>query len=248
MGLLRFARWWILFVLAFVAVAAAGSAPTDNHSVSVTWLGHACFRIAPSSGPVVVTDPFNPGIGSYPVTRPKADVVTVSHEHGDHNAVEQVSGRFKVVRGSRTQTVAGVEFRGIASYHDAVQGQQRGPNTIFVFNLGGITFCHLGDLGHVLTPQQVQAIGHVDVLMIPVGGYYTIDAKTADRVVQQLSPRVVLPMHYKTKALSPSNPISGVEPFISGKKNVKHVKGDTLVLSSKNLPKETVIYVFDRYG
>lgn len=248
MSLLRLVRHCVWFVLAFVAVATIGSAPTDNHSVRITWLGHACFRIAPSSGPVVVTDPFDPGIGSYPATRPKADVVTVSHEHGDHNAVNRVSGQFKVVRGGRTQTVAGVEFRGIASYHDSVQGQQRGTNTIFVFKLDDITFCHLGDLGHVLTPQQVQAIGRVDVLMIPVGGYYTIDAKTADRVVQQLSPRVVLPMHYKTKALSPSNPISGIEPFISGKKNVRHVKGDTLVLSSKYLPKETVIYVFDCYG
>lgn len=237
-----------LTIAALMLLGEASCSPSNGDTVQITWLGHACFRLVPSTGPVVVTDPFPPDVGSYPQRKPKADVVTVSHEHFDHNATSQVKGPFTVVRGAVTREVKGVAFRGVATYHDTSRGSQRGPNTVFVFKLNGITFCHLGDLGHVLTAQQVEAIGPVDVLMIPVGGYYTIDAKTATRVVEQLSPKVVLPMHYKTKLLSPSNPISGVAPFLEGKPRVRRLKGDSVALTAGHLPKETTIYVFERYG
>ncbi|MGQ9523280.1 MAG: MBL fold metallo-hydrolase [Armatimonadota bacterium] len=239
----------VLFAAVMLVLLSEGiCVPSNGNTVQVTWLGHACFRLVPSSGPIVVTDPFPPNVGAYPQRKPKADVVTISHEHFDHNATDQVTGPFTVVRGSATREVKGVSFRGVATYHDTSRGSQRGPNTVFVFRLDAITFCHLGDLGHVLTPEQVRAIGPVDVLMIPVGGYYTIDGKTAQRVVQQLKPKVVFPMHYKTKLLSPSNPISGVASFLEGQPRVRRLKGDTISLTAGHLPSETTIYVFERYG
>jgi L-ascorbate metabolism protein UlaG (beta-lactamase superfamily) len=212
-------------------------------SVSVTWLGHSEFLIKPSTGPVVVTDPFDARVGSYPLRHPTADVVTVSHEHFDHNAVGEVRGRFQVIRGVGSHVVHGVDLKGVATFHDQVSGRQRGPNTVFVFRLDGITFCHLGDLGHLLSPQQLKAIGPVDVLMIPVGGTFTIDAKMADEVVHQLKPKVVLPMHYKTRYTAASLPLAGLQPFIEGKSNVRTEKGDTITLTPASLPKTTTIIV-----
>lgn len=194
----------------------------ELRGVSVTWLGHAAFQIVPVKGPRIVIDPFAPMVGSYPWPDPRADVVLVSHGHPDHSATDRVKGNPRIVRGPGFHRAGGGAFLGVDSFHDAQQGRQRGRNTIFVFTLDRVRFAHLGDLGQTsLSAEQLRRIGRVDVLFVPVGGHFTIDAAAADRIVAQLRPRIVVPMHYRTRYTAGGLPIVGVEEFLKGKRNVR---------------------------
>ncbi|MFW6105573.1 MAG: MBL fold metallo-hydrolase [Chloroflexota bacterium] len=208
--------------------------------MKVKWLGHSCFLVTSKGGVRIITDPYAVG-GSINYSRIEetADIVVVSHGHDDHSNVSAVQGKPEVVKGDGTKTVKGIQFKGIASYHDASQGAQRGPNTIFCFTVDDIELCHLGDLGHVLSPGQVNEIGAVDILLIPVGGFYTIDASAASRVCKQLKPKVVIPMHFKTPSCA--YPIAGVEGFIKGKKNVRGVGDSEVEFEREKLPAATEI-------
>lgn len=176
----------------------------------VYWLGHACFLLVGSDGTRVVTDPFNEQVG-YPVPRTRADVVTVSHQHFDHNAVDVLTGRPRVISEPGHYRVGAVEVRGVSTYHDPVQGRQRGTNTVFVITIDGVRVCHLGDLGHELTPAQVGEIGPVEILLVPVGGTFTVGPTEARRIVEALRPAVAVPMHYRTPQVS--LPLAPVEEF-----------------------------------
>ena len=168
--------------------------------MEISWLGHSCFRIR-NRGTTVITDPYSPELG-YSLGKPVADIVTVSHRHPGHSYVQGVDGQPRVVTAPGEYEVMGVLIIGIATSHDAEGGSQRGKNTVYVMEMDEISVCHLGDLGHALTAAQVEEIGNVDVLLLPVGGVSTIDAPVAAEVVRQLEPRVVVPMHYKTEALN----------------------------------------------
>ena len=208
--------------------------------MKIKWLGHACFLISSGGGLRVITDPYAVGGGlNYSPIKETADVVVVSHDHGDHNNASAVQGKPKVVKGSGTKTAKGIRFKGVATSHDASQGQQRGLNTVFCFTIDDLTLCHLGDLGHVLSPGQVAEIGAVDVLFVPVGGFFTIDAVVAGQVCDQLKPRIAIPMHFKTPKCA--YPIDGVEDFLKGKKNVRKVGGSEVEFERKKLPAATEI-------
>lgn len=211
--------------------------------MKVKWLGHACFLITAESGLRVIFDPYTVGGGiKYAPITEAADIVVVSHDqHSDHNNVSAVRGKPEIVKGSGTKTAKGVQFRGVATYHDDSRGKQRGPNTVFCFTLDNVKLCHLGDLGHILSEQQIAEIGGVDVLLIPVGGVYTIDASRAGEVCQQLAPKVVIPMHFKTPKCA--LPIAGVEDFVKGKKNVKEMDSSEVGFNLEELPKVTEIVV-----
>ena len=169
----------------------------------IKWLGHACFLITSKDGTKIIIDPYSVGGGiDYPPIYESADVVLVSHGHGDHSNVSAVRGEPEVIKGSGIKTAKGIQFKSVATYHDDSRGKQRGANSVFCFNLDDIMLCHLGDLGHVLDTEQVREIGGVDVLFIPVGGFYTIDAGEAGIVCEQLAPKIVIPMHYKTPQCS----------------------------------------------
>lgn len=168
--------------------------------VEITWLGHSCFRIR-GRQTTVITDPYSPSLG-YSLGKPKADIITVSHQHEGHSYVSGIEGNPKPVLGPGEYEIGGVLIIGVATFHDNVRGEQRGKNTVYVMEVDEIAVCHLGDLGHVLMAEQVEELGNVDVLLLPVGGVSTIDAPTAAEVVRQLEPRVVVPMHYKTTTLS----------------------------------------------
>lgn len=203
--------------------------------MKVKWLGHSCFLITSKDGLRIITDPYAVGGGiNYSPIQETADVVVVSHGHDDHSNVSAVRGTPEVVKGSGTKTAKGIQFKGIAAYHDASQGAQRGPNTIFCFTVDDIRLCHLGDLGHVLIPGQVSEIGAVDILLVPVGGFYTIDASVANQVCDQLKPKVVIPMHFKTPKCA--YPIAGVDDFLKGKKNVRRVENSEMNFERENLP------------
>lgn len=169
--------------------------------MKITWFGHACFLLESEKGTKVLTDPFEEKAG-YEVPDVKPDMVTVSHDHWDHNAVHLIKGEPEVIRDNQVHDMRGVQIRGIDTYHDEVRGAKRGPNTVYVFSIDGLNVCHLGDLGHILSQEQIQEIGAVDVLLIPVGGTFTLDAQGASEVVKQIKPKLVIPMHFKTPDLS----------------------------------------------
>lgn len=190
--------------------------------MNIKYLGHSAFVITSDAGLKIITDPYGtaPDLTYGEITE-SADIVTVSHDHFDHSNVAVVRGNPEVVRRTGRSTAKGIEFKGIASYHDEAKGRLRGDNIIFCFEVDGIRLCHLGDLGHLLDDKQVAEIGSVDILFIPVGGYYTIDAKAATQVCNQLKPRVIIPMHYKTEKGIPN--IVGVDEFLGGKANVNRL-------------------------
>ena len=208
--------------------------------MKVKWLGHSCFLITSRGGLSVITDPYAVGGGiNYSPIKEIADVVVVSHGHDDHSNVSAVQGKPEVVKGDGTKTAKGIQFRSIATYHDASQGKRSGLNTVFCFTIDDIKLCHLGDLGHVLSPEQVSEIGAVDILFVPVGGFYTIDASVASQVCDQLKPKIVIPMHFKTPKCA--YPIAGVEDFLRGQKNVRRVGGSEVDFERERLPAATEI-------
>jgi L-ascorbate metabolism protein UlaG (beta-lactamase superfamily) len=212
--------------------------------MKVKWLGHASFLLESESGLRIVTDPYTPGMFGLDYAAPseRADIVTVSHEHDDHNNVAAVQGNPQVVRGAGIHEAKGIQFKGVASSHDPTSGSQRGPNTIFCFALDDINVCHLGDLGHDLDDRTAAEIGQVDVLLIPVGGNFTIDAAAATRACEKLSPRVVIPMHFKNERC-PNFPVAGVEDFLKGRAAVKRPNESEVELRKSDLPAaaETVV-------
>jgi len=208
----------------------------------IKWLGHSCFLITSERGLRVIMDPYSVGGGiNYSPIKETADIVVVSHDHFDHNAVSAVRGKPEVVKGSGIKTVRGIRFSGVATYHDTSQGKQRGANTVFCFSLDDIKLCHLGDLGHLLSQAQINEIGAVDILFIPTGGFYTIDAADASKVCDQLKPKVIIPMHFKTARCD--FPISGVEDFIHGKRNVKKMDSSQIEFKLGELPAATEVVV-----
>lgn len=208
--------------------------------MKVKWLGHAAFLLTSQTGLRVITDPYATGEGlNYKKIEEAADIITVSHDHSDHNYVATVKGKPQVVR--TTTEVKGIKFLGLSTYHDPSQGKQRGKNVAFCFALDGVRVCHLGDLGHALSPSQIKELGQVDVLLVPVGGLYTIDAAGASQVCDSLKPKLVIPMHYKTPQCG--YPIAGVEEFLKGKTNVRQLPGSEVEATAETLPSPSQIVV-----
>jgi len=208
--------------------------------MKIKWLGHSSFLIESERGIKIITDPFDETLG-YKLPRIKVNIVTVSHEHFDHNYVRGVKGRPVVFKGLVNRESHKMEFIGISSYHDSVYGSQRGQNTIFVIKAGGLNLCHLGDLGHLLNPEKLSEIGAVDILFVPVGGFYTIDSSQATQIVKDINPKIAIPMHYKTEAIK--FPIDPVEVFLSGKDNVQRLESSEFEITEDTLPKNTQVYV-----
>ena len=221
-------------------------------TVRVQWIGHAYFVLTDSTGRTVAIDPFHRGDGTltYKLPEVKADVLLISHEHFDHNHAEAVAGKPAVLRSKRgegTHTVGGLRVTGTGTYHDNVRGKKRGENTVYSFELEGIRFCHMGDIGHLLTTAQRKSIGRVDVLMVPVGGNYTIDVGKVYRLVEQLGAKVVIPMHYKTKHTG-SVRIGGVDKYLAGKKGVRRLDSATTTLEKDKLPEDRQVWVLKTPG
>lgn len=170
--------------------------------MDITYLGHSAFKLRGKEA-TVVTDPYDKKMVGFAMPTVSADVITVSHNHADHNAVSQVTGTARrkepyVITAPGEYEASGVGVFGWGSYHDSSSGSERGKNTIYSIIVDGVRVVHLGDLGEVVTDEQVDGLGEVDVLLLPVGGVYTIDAKQAVAVIEKLSPSIVIPMHYRT--------------------------------------------------
>jgi L-ascorbate metabolism protein UlaG (beta-lactamase superfamily) len=206
--------------------------------MKIKWNGHASFTITSGNGTVIVTDPYNSlGYGdefTYEIVRDRADGAIISHEHADHSYVQELTGSPKILRGSGE--INGIAITGIMTYHDDSGGSKRGKNTVFSFMVDKISICFLGDLGHMLSREQIKTLGPVDILMVPVGGTYTVDAEAANRLVDAIRPKVAIPMHFRTKKCS--FPIAGVEAFLSRMKDVKRLGNSEIKISYGDLPEE----------
>ncbi len=207
----------------------------------IRWYGHSCFLFTSKDGIKVLTDPFDKSVG-YSIPDVEPDIVTTSHEHFDHNAVALLKGKFITLKGVVDREELGIKIRSINSYHDESLGSKRGENQIFVFKIDEINIAHLGDLGHVLTKEQIEKLGEIDILCIPIGGIYTVDANQALEIVEKVNPKIVLPMHYKTSNLKFD--LAPVESFLSLiKYPIKRLTEKEIEISKENLPKSTEVWV-----
>lgn len=209
--------------------------------MKIKWFGHSCFLIASDNGVKVVTDPFDNAVG-YKVPEIETDIVSTSHDHFDHNYVNIFGGNPVLVKGSGKINIRGIEITGVDTFHDEDGGKKRGLNTVFKFKVDGLNVCHLGDLGHELTDVQLKEIGKVDILLIPVGGTYTIDHEGAMKVMDSLKPQVTILMHYKTEDLTFS--LLGVEEFLDLVGDYKKIDECEIVICKdciKDFPKVVVL-------
>jgi len=222
----------------FLRVATNSAAP-----VLVEWLGHASFQITSSKGTRILTDPH----GAFDLPRPTLPqhIVTTSHQHGPHNSVEMAPGNPVILHGLTPAgedwkkvytTIRDVSVYNVPAYHDKSHGLQRGKNAIFVFRVDDICIAHLGDLGHVLTPDQLKMMGKIDILLIPIaGGFYTVTASEAREVTKQVNPRIAIPMHYWWE--------NAIDDFVQDNQRVKMMTTRVLKISKGELPPSTEIVV-----
>ena len=213
-------------------------------AMDITWLGHSCFKLKGSHA-TVITDPYSPEIG-YSLGKTTANIVTLSHPHPGHSYAQGVGGEPKIVERPGEYEIGGVLIIGIPTFHDKEKGEKRGKNTVYLLEIDEITVCHLGDLGHVLTGEQVEEIDDVDVLLLPVGGISTINAATAAELVRQIEPKVVIPMHYQTPALKKE--LDPVEKFLKeiGAKQVEPLLKLSVTRSSLPLTTQVVLLDYPR--
>jgi L-ascorbate metabolism protein UlaG (beta-lactamase superfamily) len=209
--------------------------------MEISWLGHSCFRIR-GSQVTVITDPYSPDMG-YSLGKPKARIVTVSHQHPGHSYVQGVGGEPRLVNGPGEYEIGGVLIIGLATFHDAENGSQRGKNTVYLMEIDEVSLCHLGDLGHMLTAEQMEELDNVDILLVPVGGVSTIGASVAAELARQLEPKVVIPMHYRTEALSWE--LEPVEKFLKEMGGEQVTPQPKLSFNRSNLPLITQVYLLD---
>lgn len=197
------------------------------------WNGHSCFTLETSQGSVVF-DPYEDG--SVPGLAPlhlSADVVLCSHDHRDHNAKQVVA---------LTGRTPSFQVETLSTYHDPVQGTLRGPNTIHIISTEGMRLIHLGDLGCSLAPEQEARLEGADVLLVPVGGYYTIDASQAQALVQSLAPRIVVPMHYRSDSFG-YDVIAPLADFLALRGDVVRYSSNTLELTP-DTPSQTAVLTY----
>ncbi len=204
--------------------------------MKVKWNGHASFTITAGDGKVIVTDPYESGAFegnvAYESVCDRADVVLVSHDHADHNCVSSIPGSPEVLKAGGS--AGDMDFTGVTAAHDDKGGAERGSNVVFVFEVDGVRVAHLGDLGHLLTDEQLEAMGRVDLLLVPVGGVFTVDPEAASKVVEQVKPRLVIPMHFKTGKIG--FPLQGVDEFAQRMTNVKKTGKSEVEIEEEDLP------------
>jgi len=212
--------------------------------VKITWHGHACFQITASNGKTIVIDPHDGySIGLKP-PRVKADIILVTHDHFDHNAVEVVKKPDSIIIKEYVgeKEVNGIKIKGVKVYHDKSKGRFRGEVIAYKVLVNDIAVVHLGDLGHVLEEHQVTLLKPVDVLLVPVGGTYTIEPYEAVEVIKQLEPRIVVPMHYWVSGIT--LPLKTIEDFLGYVKyRVERIDDNSFEVSRESLPEKVVVRI-----
>ncbi len=208
--------------------------------MQIIWHGQSCFQItvnqAKNGQRTIVIDPFDETLGLR-VPKLEADILLVTHSHHDHNNVKAVGGNPFLISGPGEYEAEDIFIQGIPAFHDKAKGKSQGENTCYTIEAEEIRLCHLGDLGQSeLTEQQLQALGEIDILMVPVGGIYTIDGEGASKIISQIEPKIVIPMHYSLPKLKIK--LEGIEKFLKvmGKKEIESL--GKLSIKQKELPRE----------
>ncbi len=212
--------------------------------MEILWYGQACFKLKGKTTSVII-DPFSSEATGLKLPKDmEADVAIKTHDHQDHSNLASVTGEAIKISGPGEYEIKGVAISGTAVFHDKSEGSERGKNTIYNINMDGINIVHLGDLGHILTEDQINAIGACDILLTPVGGVYTITPEEATEVVSQLEPKIVIPMHYKIEGLKYE--LSPVEVFLKsyGAENVEPQA--KLSITRDKLPEDTQVIVLNK--
>ncbi len=215
--------------------------------MKIEWLGHSSFKLTESTGTTIVTDPYDKSIVGFEMSKTSADVVTCSHQHKDHNAVIRIDGEPLVLSECGFWEVKGVDVSSILSYHDEKLGKKRGENKIFKFRMDGVELCHMGDVGEECTAKIAEGIGSVNVLMIPVGGNYTIDARQAKEYVDFIMPDVVIPMHFKTP--NSQVDIDKIDEFLDlfDEEQIRRIDGQSIEFDRAHFESDsTLVIVFNQ--
>jgi len=212
--------------------------------MDINWLGHSCFRIKGKEA-VIITDPCHPDIG-YDIGKIHADIVTLSHSHPGHSYTQAIEGEFHTLCRPGEFELKNVFITGAPTFHDANQGKDRGKNTAFIFEIDGLTICHLGDIGHIPSDDLKENLNEIDILLIPVGGTSTIGSATAAEIVRRFNPRIIIPMHYKTPLLK--RELDTVDKFLKevGIKDI--LKQPKFSVTRSGLSATTQVIVFDDPG
>ncbi|MCL5675706.1 MAG: MBL fold metallo-hydrolase [Patescibacteria group bacterium] len=212
--------------------------------MEITSLGHSSFKIRGKSASVV-TDPFDPEFTGLKFPQVNADIVTISHRHNDHNYLKGISGEPFVVDGPGEYDVKGISILGLSTFHDDKKGSERGRNTVYEIRMDGLSLVHLGDLGEVLSDESAEQLDGVDLLFVPVGGYYTLATDKLQEVINKLEPKIIIPMHYSRSGLKPelSSKLATVEEFLKAMGKTEVMPQDKLVISRDKLGEETQIIV-----
>lgn len=198
--------------------------------MEITWLGHSSFLIEDSKGKKILTDPFDESLG-YDIFSGNADIVTISHHHFDHDYIKNITKNVPVIDKPGFFNYCDIPITGITSYHDKMKGAKRGENNIFIFQVDEYRICHLGDLGYILSNNEISKLGQIDILLIPVGGNYTIDGSEAAALSKAIHSHIVIPMHYKTPELSFQ--LDGLEDFLINMKNGEKIASNKFTINSK---------------
>jgi len=208
--------------------------------MEITWLGHSCFKIK-GKEVTLVTDPYDESMG-YPWVEPTANIVTLSHQHAGHSYSAGIDGNRKVISHPGEYEISDVIIVGLPNFHDSEQGKDRGRNIAYLIEMEEVRFCHLGDLGHLPSPRQIEELSDTEVLFIPVGGISTIDAKMATELVRLLNPKVVIPMHYRTEVATWLEPL---DKFVKEMGLREIIPQSKLSVTKSNLPLETKVTALD---
>jgi L-ascorbate metabolism protein UlaG (beta-lactamase superfamily) len=209
--------------------------------MEITWFGHSCFRIKGKEA-VVLIDPC-PDTTGYSLGKIQADIVAISHAHPGHSYLDTLQEGYRAIKGPGEYEIKDTYITGVAAFHDEVQGKKSGKNTIYVIEIEGVTLCHLGDLGHTLTPEVTGELGNINVLFVPVGGHSTIWAQAAADLVRNLNPGYVIPMHYKTEAEKAD--LEFPEKFLK-ELGIKDLASQPkLVVTRTNIPASTQVVMLD---
>jgi L-ascorbate metabolism protein UlaG (beta-lactamase superfamily) len=209
--------------------------------LEIRWHGHSCFEI--SNEHTLVTDPHDGKSIGIPTPMVTADLVLVSHDHFDHNSTRTVStSNTTIITEKRKRKINDILVKGMQTFHDSCNGEKRGKNIVFNFTIENITFCHLGDLGHLLDEKQIQSLKSTDILFIPVGGTYTLNAEQAWDLIKKIEPKIVIPMHYKIEGLS--LPLSPIDDFLSLATFEVFKVGNQIDIESEDLPTNPEIWIF----
>ncbi|HET6380347.1 MAG TPA: MBL fold metallo-hydrolase [candidate division Zixibacteria bacterium] len=211
--------------------------------MEITWYGRACFRLKGREA-TVITDPCPPSTG-FVAGKHDVDLLTISHAHPDHSYTRSITAGLTLTRPGEYE-YHGVLATGVRTFHDGSGGSERGENVVFSVEVDGVHVCHLGDLGHLLTEEQLTELGPVDVLLVPAGGTYTISPAEAAEVVAQVSPKIVIPMHYATDGASAD--LLGPEKFVHEMGMGEPVRQPKAVVHPSSLPDETQVVLLEPRG